>query len=68
MNIYRTDHIPATDFYGDHRLLEAPLGLEAVGLSLHSLLVNPALLCCLGFSGVISLEVLRPLRSRLQAN
>jgi len=34
-----------------------PIVLEALGASLHSLLVNPALLCCLGFSEVISLEV-----------
>jgi len=38
---------------GDHRLLAASLDLEVLGLSLHSLLVNPALLCCLGFRGVI---------------
>ena len=45
------------------------MDLEALGLglSLHSLLVNPALLCCLGFRGVISLEVFRPLQSRIQA-
>jgi len=61
-NIYRTDHIPAIDFMGTTGCLD----LEALGLSLHSLWVNPALICCLGFSGVISLEVLRPLRSRLQ--
>jgi len=42
------------------------MDVEVLGLSLHSLLVNPALLCCLGFSGITSLEVLRPLRSRLQ--
>jgi len=41
-NIYRTDHIPEID-YAYHSLLEAPSDLEAPGLSLHSLLVNPAL-------------------------
>jgi len=29
--------------YAYHKLLEAPLELEALGLSLHTLLVNPAL-------------------------
>jgi len=44
-NIYQTDHIPANDSMRTayHSLLEGPLDIEALGLSLHSLLVNPAL-------------------------
>jgi len=41
-DIYQNDHIPAID-YAYHGLLEAPLDLEALGLRLFSLLVNPAL-------------------------
>jgi len=48
-NTYPTDHIPAivSIVYGYvyHSLLEAPLELEALGLNLHSPLVNPALGC-----------------------
>jgi len=40
--IYRTGDKPAID-YAHHSFLEAPLDLEALGLSLHSVLVNPAL-------------------------
>jgi len=41
-NIYHNDNIPAIN-YAYHSLLEAPLDLEAPGLSLRNLLVNPAM-------------------------
>jgi len=45
-NFDRIDHIPEIDstLNAYHNLLETPLDLEALDLSLHSLLVNPALL------------------------
>ena len=42
-NIYRTDHISAIDSMRTTFRWKPPLDLEARGLSLHSLLVNPAL-------------------------
>ena len=41
-NIYRNSRTPAIDSMRT-RSLEAPLDLEALGSSVHSLLVNPAL-------------------------
>jgi len=41
MFIYRTDHIQQQQLY--HSLLEGLLDVEALGLSLHGLLVTPTL-------------------------
>jgi len=48
MNTYRTDYMPAIDSMRTTVCWRPPLDLEAPGLSLHSLLVNPALGVLLG--------------------